>query len=147
MSDNPAIESQITPIKIAYSGPKLIVTVDTEEAFNWSAPMTTSHHSVNSPEDIAPFQKICADAGVNPLYFISWPILKNPAMREYFKSLRDANAADTGLHLHQWVTPPLTSNLDIAASFQTNLPDDLHLQKLHALAAVSYTHLTLPTKA
>lgn len=129
---NKAIASK--PVKLAASEkPKLIVTVDTEEAFDWND-FDKIDYSVCDPDDIARFQDLCASLGIAPLYFLTYPLLKDDKTGAYFRALFDKDQADGGLHLHQWVTPPVADFSGKYFSFQTNLPPSLYAEKLEALA-------------
>ena len=120
-------------LKVAQKKPKLIVTIDTEEQFDWSTFDGDSDHA-NDVRDIERFQNMCAQTGVTPLYFLTHPMLHKTQMAEFFRSIVTKGEASAGLHLHQWVTPPKTVNGE-HHSFQKNLPRSLHLEKLHTLAA------------
>jgi glycosyltransferase involved in cell wall biosynthesis len=112
--------------------PRLIVTVDTEEQFDWRA-FDRPSHSVNVMDGVERFQSAASGAGVRPLYFLTWPILNDEAAAPYFQGLYHADEIDAGLHLHQWATPPGDFPGEFY-SFQKNLPRDAHMRKLHALA-------------
>ncbi|MCI5043322.1 MAG: glycosyltransferase [Aquisalinus sp.] len=112
--------------------PSLIVTVDTEEIFDWSD-TSYSAHSVAHPKDIARFQTVCEQNSFKPLYFMSWPLMQDPSTVAYFKELHEAGKADLGLHLHAWVTPPIEGDHTPYTSYQCNLPEDLHKRKLETL--------------
>ncbi len=113
--------------------PRMIVTVDTEEAFDW-AQFEKDAHWVAPPTDFDPFAKICAAHGARPLCLLSYPIITDPASADYFSALKAAGDADLGLHLHQWATPPEQSFEGEYYSWQKNLPAPVHLKKLKALA-------------
>ena len=132
--------STTAPIKsspIAVSGgsfvPRLIVTVDTEEQFDWARSENTDYQ-INDTADIDRFQQLCAEFGAAPLYFLTYPLLKNQKTIAYFHSLIEQRKAACGLHLHQWVTPPTNNFSGGYYSFQKNLPLPQHLKKLGALA-------------
>ena len=112
--------------------PKLIVTVDTEEQFDWSN-FRSNEHQVNDLVDINRFQTACQNADVKPLYFLSYPILSADKSASYFKRLHDDDDASLGLHLHQWVTPP-DQIWGEHQTFQMNLPRKIHRAKLARLA-------------
>ncbi|MCI5046753.1 MAG: glycosyltransferase [Aquisalinus sp.] len=114
--------------------PSLLVTVDTEEIFDWSD-TTYSAHSVARPEDISLFQEVCEKNGFKPLYFVSWPLMQDRATITYFKALSETGKADLGLHLHAWVTPPFEGEHTPYTSYQCNLPEDLHRRKLETLVS------------
>ncbi len=125
----------ITPIAPAQGvyQPKLLVTVDTEEQFNWSD-FRPDTHRICAAADIDRFQAVCAEAGAKPLYLLTYPLLKNQSTAGYFRGLKNAAIANCGLHLHQWVTPPGANFSGAYFSFQKNLPRDLHRAKLAVLA-------------
>ncbi len=113
--------------------PKLVVTVDTEEAFDWST-FSAEEHLVHSPSDVNRFQALCENFGAKPLYLITYPLLRDPENVAYFHSLRARGKADTGIHLHAWTTPPFDGLGGEFYSYQSNLPVEVHQQKLNTLA-------------
>lgn len=122
-----------TPISIPRDKAKLIVTVDAEESFDWRD-FETDKHDLCDTGGVERFQALCAEAGAKPLYFLTYPLLDAPDVAAYFKRLRDSGAADVGLHLHPWATPPQSDLKGEYFSFQKNLPENLHRAKLKALA-------------
>ena len=122
------------PIKTArIRRPLMVVTVDTEERFDWSR-FEASGHSIANPADTDRFQSLAASSGAKPLYFLTWPMIADAPSTDYFRALRRAGSADLGLHLHQWVTPPTDGPEGAYYSYQCNLPPDVCRAKLRALA-------------
>jgi len=134
-------EAQIAPQPVSADKPKLIITVDTEEAFDWTR-FDPRDHRVAHPEDIDRFQQLAREFGAAPLYFLTYPLLNDSATTAYFRTLADKNEADLGLHPHQWNTPPVDAVGDEGAgvhgggyySYQCNLPLELQAAKLKTLA-------------
>lgn len=124
---------QFSPVKTPPSKPKLIVTVDTEEIFNWNA-FTDENHRIADPEDIDRFQTLCDAFDIRPLYFITAPLIASPKTASYFKALADSGRAFLGIHLHQWNTPPMSGFKGEYYSWQCNLPAALHAAKLQSLS-------------
>ncbi len=124
-----------SPLKVPNSDepPKLIVTVDTEERFDWGD-FNKADYTCCDPKDIDQFQRLCSNANIEPLYFLTHPLLKDHSNSEYFHKLHDTGAAACGLHLHPLVTPPMEDFMGEVYSFQKNLPQHLHCEKLRALA-------------
>lgn len=124
-----------TPIDLARAGdrPRLLVTIDTEEQFDWRR-FDAQQYTVNDPSGLERFQAICEAAGARPLYFLTTPLLRDRAMADFFRALAARGAADCGLHLHQWTTPP-EGHYGEFHSFQKNLPFALHRDKLASIAA------------
>ncbi len=117
--------------------PKLIVTIDTEEQFDWNK-FKKVDYAINDVDGVEQFQFLCSERGIHPLYFLTWPFLNHERTARYFQGLQQDGGADCGLHLHQWVTPPLSEEAgDFEGefnSFQKNLPRAVHSEKLRSLA-------------
>ncbi|MEM6414020.1 MAG: glycosyltransferase [Pseudomonadota bacterium] len=114
---------------------KLIITIDTEEAFDWCS-FNNPEWRVCSPSDIDHFQSLCEELHAKPLYFLTYPLLTDEKTSTYFKHLHDNNKADCGLHLHQWCTPPIGESSRFQGtyySWQSNITQAAHLEKLQSL--------------
>jgi hypothetical protein len=127
-------EIETAPIAFDKAGyrPQLIVTIDTEETFDWNR-FESAGWRVESPKGIQRFQEVCEQADVSPLYFLTWPMLEDARSAAYFRSLLDNGSAEFGLHLHQWATPP-GEYWGEFYSFQKNLPLAAQHEKLQSLA-------------
>ena len=112
--------------------PKAIVTIDTEEAFDWSQYSSRSY-SVCDPVNLQRFQHLCTDSQIKPIYFLTWPMMDTEHSAAFFKSVAKARTADLGLHMHQWVTPPVTDHVSGYYSFQNNLPVEIAREKFAVL--------------
>lgn len=123
--------------RISWSPPrqKILLTVDTEEAFDWRANGSDGYW-LTSPSDLDAFQAICDARGIRPLYFLTYPLISNAKSAQYFRTLSDEGRADLGLHLHPWTTPPESEFRDQYYSWQSNLPFDVQLEKLKTLAGI-----------
>ncbi len=123
-----------TPIKVENDSyrPRLIVTVDTEEAFDWSR-FDDAGWRVCDPSGVERFQALCEDGGAKPIYFLTLPMMEDEKTAALFKTLHAHGRASFGLHLHQWVTPPGEYWSEFY-SFQKNLPREAQRQKLKTLA-------------
>ena len=111
--------------------PRLMVTVDTEEQFDWRS-FENLKWRVNDVEGLQRFQQLCSDAEVRPLYFLTLPMMNDVNTSAFFGRLAKAEKADMGLHLHQWVTPPGDYRGEFY-SYQKNLPRAVHRAKLKTL--------------
>lgn len=113
--------------------PRLIVTVDTEERFDW-ATFDRDGFTLAPIEDVARFQETCSQLGVVPHYFLSYPLLVDQQSRRFFREIFATGQAAAGLHLHPWVTPPETDLRGEYFSYQKNYNDADHSNKLRELA-------------
>jgi hypothetical protein len=116
--------------------PRFIVTVDTEEEFDWSASFTRDRHGTTHIPAIDRFQTLCDGHGVRPAYLVDYPIAADDRAVELLGGYAADSRADVGLQLHPWVNPPFDEEPSIANSYACNLPPDLEREKLTALHAL-----------
>lgn len=125
---------KVSPIKTKQTTtPNLLMTVDTEESFEWNA-FDPDGHKICDTKDISKFQSLCEKHSVKPLYFVTYPLISDNHTSTYFKALYDQGKADLGLHLHGWNTPPIVETAHVENSWQSNLPVGLQTEKLEMLA-------------
>lgn len=114
-------------------GHRFLLTVDTEEEFDWSAPFDRASRAVTITREMEQGQRFFAGAGVRPLYVTDYPVITDPAAGEMMARWVADGQADVGAHLHPWVNPPDTEQPGVANSFAGNLPADLERDKLTRL--------------
>lgn len=118
-------------------GQRFLVSVDTEEEFDWSAPLDRSSHGVKAVAGMARFQDFCREHGVAPLYLIDHPIATSPQAAAILRPAVEQGHAELGLHLHPWVNPPFVEEVSEFNSFAGNLPPEQEREKfLHLLDAI-----------
>lgn len=113
--------------------PRLFVTIDTEEEFDWDAPYSRGNTAVTAMRYVQRGQQIFDRFGLKPTYVIDYPVASQP---EGFEPLRDIvrdGRCTIGAHLHPWVNPPYTEEVTRRNSFTMNLPPELQRSKLTAL--------------
>jgi hypothetical protein len=111
-------------------GQRFILTVDTEEEFDWSKPLDREKHSLNSIPRLAKFQQFCESHGVAPIYLVDYPIANSPLAAEILKDALKTGRAEIGIQLHPWVSPPFEEAVNQYNSFAGNLPEKLEREKL-----------------
>lgn len=112
--------------------PTLFVIVDTEEEFDWSAPLSREQTSVRAMRNIHLLQNLLTAESVKPTYVIDYPVA---TQRDGYGPLLDfhrSGEAEIGAHLHPWVTPPLEEELAPRNSFGFRL-GRLEFEKLRVL--------------
>lgn len=114
-------------------GPRFIVTIDTEEEFDWSGPFSVDRHTVDSVRELGTFQRFCEEAGVCPLYLIDYPVATASAAAEVLGPAVRAGRAEVGVQLHPWVNPPHEEAVNPHNSFAGNLPAALERAKFGQL--------------
>jgi hypothetical protein len=117
-------------------GPRFLVTIDTEEEFDWSAPLSRDRHGTTAAPHMADFQSFCEENGVGPLWLIDHPIATSPEAASILRPAAQAGKAEIGLHLHPWVSPPFTEQVCEFNSFAGNLPASLEREKFIGLREV-----------
>jgi len=114
-------------------GQRFILTVDTEEEFDWSTPLERTGHSVQSVPRLAKFQQFCEGLGVIPLYLVDYPLATSPVAAEILREPLAQGRAEIGVQLHPWVNPPFTEEINEFNSFSGNLPEELEREKFSRL--------------
>lgn len=114
-------------------GPRFVVTVDTEEEFDWSQPLAATGHTLNSVAELATFQQFCEAAGVKPIYLVDYPVATCPDAATALRDAVIAGRAEVGVQLHPWVSPPHEEEVSPANSFAGSLPAALERTKFAVL--------------
>ncbi len=117
----------------SFDTPRFIITVDTEEEFDWSAPFSRDGHGISHIGSIARFQDLCDAHQVRPAYLVDYPIAADDqAVALLGRYVRDGHA-DIGVQLHPWVNPPFDEEPSVTNSYACNLPPELERAKLTGL--------------
>jgi hypothetical protein len=114
-------------------GQRFLVTVDTEEEFDWTKPLTREGHGLDHVPQLERFQGLCEDEGVVPVYLVDWPIAQSPLAAEILRAPVAAGKAEVGVQLHPWVNPPFEEKVTAHNSFAGNLPRELERAKFRQL--------------
>lgn len=110
-------------------GQRSLLTVDTEEEFDWDGPFTRDRHGVAHIPHIARFQHFCEDRDIVPLYLVDWPFVHAPAAIDVLGDAVKAGRAEIGIHLHPWVNPPFEEEVSARNSYAGNLSPALERDK------------------
>lgn len=114
-------------------GQRFIVTVDTEEEFDWTKPLGRTGHGLSHVPRLARFQQFCEGMGVAPIYLIDYPIATDPAAVEALGDAVANGRAEVGVQLHPWVNPPHDEDVTVFNSYAGNLPSALEASKFNTL--------------
>lgn len=101
---------------------KFILSVDTEEEWDWSGPFPQSDFSVSNIQQIPEFQKFCQALGIVPTYFVDYAVANDPASVAILKRPLQAQACEIAAHLHPWCNPPYYGETGEKESHVVNLP-------------------------
>jgi hypothetical protein len=114
-------------------GRRFILTVDTEEEFDWSQPIRREGHGLDHLPRLAKFQRFCENEGVNPIYLIDYPVATSALAADILREPVAKGLAEVGIQLHPWVNPPHDEEVNEHNSFAGNLPPALERAKFTRL--------------
>lgn len=114
-------------------GRRFIVTVDTEEEFNWDEPLQSSGHTLHSVSRLARFQQFCEGFGIAPIYLVDYPVATSALTADILRGPIAAGKAEIGVQLHPWVNPPFEEEINQYNSFSGNLSPELERAKFKTL--------------
>ncbi len=114
-------------------GQRFLVTVDTEEEFDWSAPFNREGHRVDAIPALRKFLQFCEGFGVVPVFLVDYPIAASAVAAEGLGEAIQAGKAEVGVQLHPWVNPPHDEEVNAFNSFAGNLPRELERAKFTRL--------------
>jgi hypothetical protein len=114
-------------------GHRFLLTVDTEEEFDWGRPLTRDRHGLRHVAALARFQAFCEAEGVVPVYLVDWPIAQSAEAAQILRGPLAAGRAEVGVQLHPWVNPPFDEEVTPYNSFAGHLPRELEAAKFGQL--------------
>lgn len=121
-------------------GTRYIVTVDTEEEFDWEGPFTRAEHGLQHLPYLERFQQFAGKYGIVPIYLIDWPVATHAPTAAKLGLWAAAGEASVGIQLHPWVNPPFEEEVNVHNSYACNLPPALERAKLEGLIAAIREH-------
>lgn len=110
-------------------GQRFLVTVDTEEEFDWDAPLDRTRHSVLTVPALRKFQQFCEGFGVVPAYLVDYPVAMSSYAADALGPAVSEGRAEVGVQLHPWVSPPFEEEVNEFNSYAGNLPFELEREK------------------
>jgi hypothetical protein len=126
-------------------GQKFIITVDTEEEFDWDAPIRRDGYGLATIPALSKFQQFCESCGVVPIYLIDYAIATSSVAADVLGQATRDGRAEIGVHLHPWVNPPFDETVSNENSFAGNLSPELEGEKFRQLRdAISANFGTTP---
>ena len=112
----------------------LMMTVDTEEEWDWEGPFPVEGCRVDNVTRLGRFQTVCSTYGIATTYFVNYTVIADPRARDVLLELQSAGGAELGMHIHPWNTPPLEPGRVVTSreSFLHTYPDPMIRRKLDA---------------
>lgn len=84
--------------------PAFLVSIDTEGDDVWSRPREVTTRNART---LPRFQDLCERFGVRPTYLVNHEMVRDEAFRAFGRDVLARGAAEIGMHLHAWDTPPI----------------------------------------
>jgi len=109
---------------------RFLISVDTEEEFDWGGPFRRTGHTNISVGKLQRFQSFIEKYAVKPAYFVDYSIIENDESAAFLKSVIANDSASVGVHLHPWINPPFDEEINVHNSFAGNLPKELEEAKI-----------------
>ena len=113
-----------------------VLSIDTEEEWNWSGPFPENNFSVDNIQHLPKFQGFCESQSIRPTYFVDYAVANNQESVEALKSFSGNNLCEIGAHLHPWCNPPYFGKTGEKESHVINLPISQIEEKLDALLEI-----------
>lgn len=114
----------------ALGSPRFVLTVDTEEEFDWTKPFARDGFGTTHMRAVPRFQALCEDHGITPCYLVDYPIVEDAYGADLLSGYVQDGRAEIGVQLHPWVNPPFDEALNSFNSYACNLPPALERAKL-----------------
>jgi hypothetical protein len=99
----PSANDQVRSPQTARERPSLLLTVDTEGDGMWWRPRTPE---TRNAAFLGRFQALSEKYGLTPTYLTTYEMAISPVFRELGLDMLKRNAAEIGMHLHPWHSPP-----------------------------------------
>ena len=114
-------------------GTRFTVFVDTEEEFDWNAPLGRENHAVSAIAALPEAHRRFAERGVPLTYMVDHPIVSDDRAVEILRTALADGVSAVGTQLHPWVNPPFDEALTPANSYAGNLPEATEAAKIDTL--------------
>jgi hypothetical protein len=125
-------------------GQRFLLTIDTEEEFEWREPFRAEGHSLTHVPRLRKFQQFCENLGVCPVYLVDYPVATSSLAADILREPLAKGTAEVGIQLHPWVNPPFDEDINEDNSFAGNLPPELERAKFFKLKDAIENNLGVP---
>jgi hypothetical protein len=125
-----------TPFRTHASQPYFLITIDTEGDNLWSQPReVTTRNAAFLPR----FQELCERYRLKPTYLTDFDMVRAADYRDFASAAVARGAAEVGMHLHAWNSPPLVPLTDDDLRWQPYLIEysqEVIRAKVHHMTAL-----------
>jgi hypothetical protein len=124
-----------------------VLSIDTEEEWDWSGPFPQQVANVQNINKLPAFNTLCESLGIRPTYFVDYAVADNDNAVQKMLTFTANGNCEIGAHLHPWCNPPYFGEVGEAESHVVNLPVEQVSQKLDALMASLETSFGVKPKS
>lgn len=114
-------------------GARFAVFVDTEEEFDWNAPLRREARGTSATAALPKAHRWFAARGVPLTFMIDHPIVSDRRSVDILREIVADRQSAIGTQLHPWVNPPFDEIVSGYNSFPGNLPEVLEAAKIDVL--------------
>ena len=114
-------------------GIRFTLFVDTEEEFNWAAPLSRAARGVKALAALPAAHRRFAAAGVPVTYMVDHPVATDARAIALMREVLASGGASVGTQLHSWVSPPFADGPVTDRGFPGALPRSVEAAKLDVL--------------
>jgi hypothetical protein len=128
---------------LKFSRSAFLITIDTEGDNMWAYPKTLTTENAGY---LGRFQSLCERYGFKPTYLTDYEMVMCPAYREFARDAIRRGAAEVGMHLHAWNSPPavpLTANDYQFGPYLIEYPESVMREKVHVLTGLLEEHFQM----
>jgi len=126
------------------SPPAFLITIDTEGDDLWSRPREITTRNVAF---LPRFQGLCETHGLRPTWLVNYEMAMDDAFVRFGRDLLRRDAAEIGMHLHSWNSPPLvpvTADDFLHQPFLTDYPHDVVEEKITFMTELLRSRFDVP---
>lgn len=116
-------------------GTRFTLFIDTEEEFDWSAPLSRRARAVTAISALPDAHRRFVAAGVPVTYMVDHPVATDARAVALIAEAVAQGGASVGTQLHPWVNPPFPDMPAPDRGFPGALPPSLEAAKLDVLTA------------
>jgi peptidoglycan/xylan/chitin deacetylase (PgdA/CDA1 family) len=120
-----------------------LITIDTEGDNLWAHPKTLT---TENAKYLGRFQALCERYAYKPTYLTDYEMVMCPVYREFATDAQHRGAAEIGMHLHAWNTPPavsLTSDDHYFGPYLIEYPEPVIREKVRVLTRLLEEHFQI----
>ncbi len=99
-----------------------VLSIDTEEEWDWSGPFPQRHGDVQNILQVPAFHTVLSSFNIRPTYFVDYAVLETAQSVENMQRVMQQRNCEIGAHLHPSRISPYFVDVGEAQSYIVYLP-------------------------